>query len=168
MGSVSNSGLADRLKIAIASAGGLNAAARKAGIPTRSLSNYASGAREPKASVLVAISRASGKSIGWLATGEGPCEATAAGTAARVDATPVAPEHIADEAELRDLFVYVEDYLRYNKRTMPPEKKAELAIELYKFEMDCRHNKGRGAPHTELQRLVAEKFGERPVKPTGL
>ncbi len=72
---VSNPEIAGRLKIAAKEAGGADQLADKSGIARRTLGNYLSGRNEPKASGLVAISRASGFAVEWLATGEGEPQA---------------------------------------------------------------------------------------------
>jgi transcriptional regulator with XRE-family HTH domain len=49
-----------------------NELAKAAGMPRRTLESYMSGKAEPKVSALVAIAKAAGVSIAWLATGEAP------------------------------------------------------------------------------------------------
>ena len=70
------SDLGDRLKLALAEIGGtLAEAAKRSGIPYRSLQNYTAAsselAQQPGAEALFKIRKAFGISIDWLLTGEG-------------------------------------------------------------------------------------------------
>lgn len=65
----------DRLKIAAGRAGGVDELAKAAGIARRTFGNYLSGRNEPKRPQLLAIARASGVSVSWLASGDGPMSA---------------------------------------------------------------------------------------------
>jgi phage repressor protein C with HTH and peptisase S24 domain len=67
----SKSEIAARLRSIIKNAGGSTAASEKTGINLRTLNNYLSGISEPKVSALALLSRATGVSLDWLATGEG-------------------------------------------------------------------------------------------------
>ena len=70
--------VAGRLNEAVRRGGGLAEVAKRARLPTRTLSNYLSGANEMKIPALVALARACGVSIEWLATGiESPVSAHA-------------------------------------------------------------------------------------------
>jgi DNA-binding phage protein len=61
----------DRLREAVHSAGGPGSVARRAGMPLSTLSKYLAG-REMRLPAAVAIARATGVRLEWLATGEGP------------------------------------------------------------------------------------------------
>lgn len=67
---------AERIWSAIHAAGGYDAVAATSGIPRSSLTKYATGVSECRASVIGRIAKATGKSVSWLVTGE---EADAAG-----------------------------------------------------------------------------------------
>lgn len=54
------------------SVGGLEALAARSGVPCHSLHDYARGDAEPARARLVALARASGVNVAWLAAGEGP------------------------------------------------------------------------------------------------
>jgi transcriptional regulator with XRE-family HTH domain len=60
-----------RLREAIRHGGGATAVAKRANVSIGTLNNYLSG-RDMKLSFVVAIARACGVSIAWLAAGEGP------------------------------------------------------------------------------------------------
>lgn len=72
-------GLQERLKVAAQLVGGPDALSKLAEIPRSTFANYLSGRNDPKTGALVAIARAAGVSIGWLATGEGPMRPAAPG-----------------------------------------------------------------------------------------
>lgn len=63
--------MASRLRICADSVGGVRALSAKSGVPERTLHNWLSGG-DPNIKGLIAISVVCGKSIDWLATGEGP------------------------------------------------------------------------------------------------
>ena len=65
-------GIAGRLRDLAEQAGSISALSRSCDMPQSTLSGYVNGAREPRASDLVTIARATGVNIEWLATGEGP------------------------------------------------------------------------------------------------
>lgn len=77
MNSETIDGLAERIRRCAAMAGNGDLLAQKTAIPRRTLETYLTGQAEPKASRLVAIAKAAGASIGWLATGEGDPEGNA-------------------------------------------------------------------------------------------
>jgi phage repressor protein C with HTH and peptisase S24 domain len=52
-----------------------NELAKESALPRRTLESYMAGKAEPKVSALVAIAKAAGVSIAWLATGEAPVHA---------------------------------------------------------------------------------------------
>ncbi len=61
----------ERLRIAIKRAGGNKVVAQKSGVPIATLGGYIAG-RDMKQSSLIALARACGVNVGWLAAGEGP------------------------------------------------------------------------------------------------
>ena len=62
---------AERLKLAVAEAGGPTAVARQVQMHLGTLNNYLGG-RDMKASALVALARGTGVTLEWLASGTGP------------------------------------------------------------------------------------------------
>jgi DNA-binding phage protein len=67
---------AERLRRCVALAGNGNELARRAGMPRRTLENYLSGDHEPRLGRIVQIARATGVSVNWLVTGDGPMMAS--------------------------------------------------------------------------------------------
>jgi transcriptional regulator with XRE-family HTH domain len=88
MNSESVFSLNDRLKIAAERAGGPDILAKKAHIARRTLGNYLSGRNEPKASVLVSVSKAANVDLAWLLTGEGEMGPTSSAQAVETPPTP--------------------------------------------------------------------------------
>lgn len=80
--------VAKRLRQAVRAAGGNAEVSARSGVKTRTLSHYLKG-REIRVGVLVALARACGVSLEWLATGDGP--GPSAGMAERQAAAPAAP-----------------------------------------------------------------------------
>lgn len=78
--------IGDRIKLASEAVGGLNKLAEAIGLPRRTLGERVSGKAEPKMSEVVDIARATGYTITWLATGDGPRRE---GEAAEAQATAV-------------------------------------------------------------------------------
>ncbi len=60
-----------RISATIALAGGPSEAARRAGVTLATLSRWKKGDADPSRTNLVALAKAAGVSVGWLATGEG-------------------------------------------------------------------------------------------------
>ena len=77
MNSETIDGLAERIRRCAAMAGNGDLLAQKTAIPRRTLETYLTGQAEPKASRLVAIAKAAGANVEWLATGEGEPEGNA-------------------------------------------------------------------------------------------
>ena len=63
--------IGDRVKEAARVVGGLNALAKITGVPRRTVGDQISGKYEVKLSFIVAVAKATGHSVAWLATGEG-------------------------------------------------------------------------------------------------
>lgn len=61
----------ERLRLAVRAAGGNQIIAQKAGVPLSTLGSYLAGG-EQKLSNTIALAKACGVSLEWLATGEGP------------------------------------------------------------------------------------------------
>ncbi|MGD9539048.1 MAG: helix-turn-helix transcriptional regulator [Alphaproteobacteria bacterium] len=72
MAEIRQNGLPSRLKAAADIVGGPDELARRTSIRRRTLGDYLSGASEPKASALKAISAVTKIAIDWLVTGRGP------------------------------------------------------------------------------------------------
>lgn len=65
------SGFLDRLKLAIKESGGPKLAAERTGIPLGTLNKYLAGTSHPPFNNVVKLSQSLGRSLEWLATGEG-------------------------------------------------------------------------------------------------
>jgi len=61
----------DRLRVAVKSAGGNSAVSRRAQMPLATLNKYISG-REMRVEALISLAAATGVTLEWLATGQGP------------------------------------------------------------------------------------------------
>ncbi|WP_186386795.1 helix-turn-helix transcriptional regulator [Stappia sp. TSB10P1A] len=64
-------GFLDRLKLAIKESGGPKLAAERTGIPLGTLNKYLAGTSQPPFNNVVKLSQSLGRSLEWLATGEG-------------------------------------------------------------------------------------------------
>jgi transcriptional regulator with XRE-family HTH domain len=95
--------------------------ARRVGVGETTLRKYLGGA-DPSTSRLVAIADTTNVSLEWLAAGRGPKERRAA--------PPPAP-HPIDLDRLRETLWAVEEGLRNIRRTLPPDKYAQLVVAAY-------------------------------------
>ena len=95
---------AERLKAAMATAGGPKAVAEKSRVPLSTIGGYTRGG-EIKLSNLVQLAEASGVTVEWLATGRGPMRPGAAPAAA--PPLPANPQESAPQAP-RALFASVD------------------------------------------------------------
>jgi phage repressor protein C with HTH and peptisase S24 domain len=133
---VSNKSVAERserLRAAVREAGGTSAVAKRGGIPLGTLNNYLAG-RDLRAEGLVALARATGVRLEWLATGEGPMRAgdaaeapLASGTVAvaRYDARAAAGRRaLLAEARIIEQVTFDEGWVRRVLRRNP----GDLAI----------------------------------------
>jgi hypothetical protein len=93
---------AQRLRAAIDRIGGNKGAIDRTGIPSRTLSAYLAGG-EMKRSAVVALAKACGVNIAWLAAGEGPMEGETQSSAAG----PQAPE-VNEDAPARQVHASTE------------------------------------------------------------
>ena len=66
--------LPGRLRDCAKRVGGATKLSRITGVRPRTLQNYLDGKREPRVSTLVAVAKAAGVEVTWLATGEGASE----------------------------------------------------------------------------------------------
>ena len=82
---MNSDGFCERMNVLIDLAGGPAELARKSGLSRRVIDKYKSGESDPSRSRLVALATATGVSLGWLATGNGPMK----------DGEPVATIHPA-------------------------------------------------------------------------
>lgn len=113
-------GFAARLRMLMGSDSEAAFAARCPGVSRPLLRKYLSGS-EPGMSKVVAIAKARGVRIEWLATGEGPM---------RPESAPAAQ---LDTARLKAVLSAVEGHLRDQRQTLDPDTKAELIALIYKW-----------------------------------
>lgn len=121
--------LALRIRQCVELVGNGNELARRSGIPRRSLENYLSGDREPKASAAAAIAKAADVSAHWLLTGVGPMRLSEA----REPSAPTSQS--LDVDSLTQSIQIVQDWLALNRRTMPADKQAEVIALIYDLAM---------------------------------
>lgn len=117
----------ERLRLAVRAGGGNKAVAEAASVPISTLNGTLAGKSEPRASVLAAIAKATGRSLDWLMYGIEP-QAAVAPTSAQ-QASP-------DIETLVKVVQLVEDWLSAHGRVMPPAKKAETIGAIYQFVME--------------------------------
>jgi hypothetical protein len=86
------------------------------------IGQYVAGRSEPSLSRLVAMAKAGGVNLAWLATGEGPM---------RPGEVATAPPAAVDEQLLADCIAALEMALDRVGRQLSPEKKAEVIVLLY-------------------------------------
>ena len=124
----SDQAFAGRVRQAAERVGGRVALATKAGMSARSLDDYLAGKAEPKLSRLLAISTASGVSLKWLATGEGPIEPTTSDDASlakfvlvpRYDVSASAgPGALISSEHVKDRLAFQEMWFRTTLRVDP-------------------------------------------------
>ena len=92
-------------------------AQRIAGVHPNQLRRYVTGENEMPARVAVALAKRARVSLDWLLAGEGPREGKA----------PL------DEALMREVIQHAEKILAEDKKSLPPAKKAELIVLIYKL-----------------------------------
>jgi Helix-turn-helix len=152
--------------------------ARRTGIPLRTLDKYFNGAKLPLDRA-AAIAKAAGKSLMWLATGDGgelavdlpvrstlqqpgkeesavrqerPFETIGSGFAEPQSRF----QDQIDTSALTDIVVTLEQFLRDTKRTLEPEKKAEVISLMYEMHAAGEFNGARKKPfdRATMQRLL--------------
>jgi transcriptional regulator with XRE-family HTH domain len=134
--------------------------AQRAGIPPSTLQHVLDGGR-PNVDKLVAIARAGGVTVDWLATGEGPR------TIAEVHAThalhegnapaPQASPHAFDEFLMLNTIVEIEDMLDVElgekKNNLDIYWKAKLIVYVYKRYIESRSS-GKRFTGADIVRLI--------------
>ncbi len=135
-----DTGFRRRMAMAAERAGNASRLARASGISRRAIGDYLAGSAEPVRSRLLAMARAAGVSVGWLAAGEGSGP-SAAGPAAWEGFHQV----------VTDALLGVEEYLAEQQMTLAADKKAELVAQL------CRLA---GCPGLALEAEVQDRVGE--------
>lgn len=133
-------GFTERLRQVVGDRSG-RAFAAQAGIPATTFAKVLAGETEPTRPTLVAIAKAAGVSVHWLAVGEGSVTVTG---------EPM------DRALMRECIVAVEELLVELGRQIEPARKAELIDLVYAAEQNER-GKGRpGLSGAEIIRLVRQ------------
>lgn len=107
--------------------------ASRCGLSDRLVSAYAKGQKEPGLVNLLALARAGGVLIDWLATGRGPktrAERDSAPHGAAQEPAVYNREGI-DRARLRLALVMADDAARLVTEPVTPERRADLALAFY-------------------------------------
>lgn len=138
--------VARRLGEAVRAAGGSAEVAARGRVPLRTLANYLSAKSDMKIPTLVALARACGVSIEWLATGE-----DAAGSQ---QAVATAPKAVLDHETLKVVIEEIEEHLRTQRKNLPPGKKAELIDLAYSLALDTPDRQQKGATILRLVKLA--------------
>ena len=113
-------GFADRLADCAKAFGGKDKLAESSGTPRRTFGDYLAGKTPPKLDRILAISRASGYSIHWLATGEGPKLARPNHSGAAATPETLKSNLVDPDAVTVAVILTVEDVLKMG-RMPPPE-----------------------------------------------
>jgi hypothetical protein len=141
-----------RLKEAIRDAGGNKAVSERSGIPLSTLNDALAGNTDIRSSNLVALARAVGKSLDWIMLGE-------ARTAPHAGfAEPPAGYGSLRQELLEECIQLVEDWLVENRRTMTPDKKAQVLAYIYETVAESArlgHSRPDKASVHQILRLVA-------------
>lgn len=133
--------LAGRIRRCADLAGSGDALSQKTAIPRRTLEDYLTGKSEPKAARLVAIARACGVSLDWLAAGEGPMRREAVYTTPAPNsggvqkADPLLFKQFVnhDEDLLTAVVVAVEELFAEEGLNPSPRKKGQFVAALYEL-----------------------------------
>jgi DNA-binding phage protein len=139
-----------RMNVALEQAGGVAALSRKSGLSDGVIQKYRKGDSDPSRSRLVAISRASGLAVQWLATGEGPMRQGAV--------TPglLPVQGVGWDATLmRECIREVEELLSEMEMEMEPAVKADFTMDLYARELEKRQ-RGQHLSAPEKIRLLKQ------------
>ena len=107
--------------------------ARDVGIDEKSLRQYMAGATDPSRRTVIAMAKAGGVTVQWLATGEGPMRKGELGDASK---THKAEALLFDPELLVDVVSGVEEGLVDAGATMDPEKKGQLLVAIYQLYSD--------------------------------
>lgn len=135
------SDLAQRIALLMNGMSGL-AFAQKCGFSDSLLRKYLAGSI-PGADKLVAIARAGGVSVDWLATGEGPMRPEGR--------EPAAPP--LDEALLELAVRLLEEWLAERRLVLRPEPKAKAIAALYEIGLEAQAE-GRGLEQRQVDRIL--------------
>lgn len=103
----------------------VRAFARRAGVSDTFLRQCLAGRTEPTRTKLLAICRAGGVSVEWLATGSGDRSHGAAGSLAVAEPGP------PDREALTSVIEMLETVLDHSGRTLAPAEKSRLIMSLY-------------------------------------
>lgn len=135
-------------------AAGVSRLAAETGLSQRVIAKYRNGESDPSRERLVAIARASGVAVDWLATGEGPMLADADGAAARMS---------SDEDLIRAVTQYV---LTADARASEPRSAEELAEVIARF-VSHAHETGLDAVSFEALRQAVDHVMEFAPRQSG-
>ncbi|WP_395672016.1 helix-turn-helix domain-containing protein [Inquilinus sp.] len=177
-------GFRDRMNVAIEMAGGITALARTSGLSDGVLQKYRKGGSDPSRSRLIAIAKASGLSLRWLATGEGlrtaaevdrAEAATGAGTMRRDEPSSAADRGLYESREaaapanlheapaaygwdpqlMEGCILIVNDLAHELDRQLNAAAEAKLILELYRLELE-RKQQGERLRTGEVVRLFMQ------------
>lgn len=141
-----------RMNILISQAGGPSSLAQKSGLSRRVIDKYRSGESDPSRTRLVALARAGGVTIEWLATGNGSMAP---------DAPPLqsAQPPPVDEKMLELAITAVDRHLAERGLRVPPDKKAAIIAALYSIATEDGGAQPACTPRS-IARLVRLAVGE--------
>ena len=140
----------ERIRLAIARAGGDAAVSARSGVKRRSLQHYKSGSARPNAETIGLIAKATGVSLDWLIYGE---DSAGTGFGEKSAAFESQPAPI-DEDLLAISIMALEDVLSELGRSVTPETKARLIVRIYAKELEARAAGRSGISGAEIIRLV--------------
>lgn len=121
-----DSGFTNRMEIAARMAGNATRLSAATGISRRAIGDYLAGKAEPSRPRLVAIAKAAGVSVQWLAVGDTP---------------PCPPKPLSVDSDvIEDAIKSVEEYLDERQQTLSAATRAKIVITLcaLAFEQDER------------------------------
>lgn len=126
-----------RINMLIEASKSVASLAKAAGVSEGALRNWAFRGAEPSRANLIALARAAGVNVLWLATGEGPMRPGDTQAPAQVEEKGKSAEEKrdspADVELLTDIIRAVEELLAEAKRTITPDKKAQVIALLYEL-----------------------------------
>jgi transcriptional regulator with XRE-family HTH domain len=154
-----------RLQHVISEVGSAEKLAKLTGISGRGLGTYAKGEADPSRAKILQICKASGVSVGWLLTGEGPIKKGENPTPAKVKIESetlivpmkdLYPDSLPyDQKLLKELVIEIEEYLLMKNARIPPSKKAEILTMLYEQFLSQELNKKNDKGRDHVQRLLS-------------